>query len=473
MNTFNTPNAVQVATQQNYLASNTIYDIRKPQIGSKEAKVWGSQDVTGLIDLLGGKNYVASSFYRHFEEDRIHAVITANNDGGGNTFFVANADVMNPFPDAVYDPYTALQANAGPLMPVRKHDVLVLPGTDEVQVWVTSVNLGAQSFDVTAFNGAAIPAYDSDVTIINIGNVEPEVGGKMPDTMNFRDDVYYNVTAIQADTFSTTGSALTEMTWVPFTANGVTEYSWFLKGYQSTYKRFRNFREIKGVISKKTTSNSTADAVSPNTPTMTEGILPFAQSYGNNTTYDIGTGLTLDRWNTLITDQVDKNKGATENSEWMGINVRAAIESFIRTEMKNGGISYGAFEGDAKKAVDFGFDSFQTLGYTNHCMTYQLFNDPTLLGADGHNFKYLLMGIPMERGIYKLGDTKEATDVPSLRMNFKKLGNTSREWEEFPLGGTGGVYTTGDDVKSINFRTEFGMECFGKNRFFTVQGLNQ
>jgi len=469
-NTFNTPNVVNVATDRNYIASNTLYDMLKPVIGSAEAKVWGSQDITGLINLLGGENYVSSSVWRHFEEDRIHGLVIGDTSDapGASVAYTSTQSFTFPSSSNQYNPPYD-NADAQTVYNVRKHDVLLVnnAGTS-VQGWVSDVS--GSTFTVKAMAGGTLPT-GTGIVMINIGNAEPEVGGGMPTTINYRDKTYENVAMIQADKFQTTGVGLVEQTWIPFEFNGQTLNCWYLKGCSATYKRFRNFREIKGVVSEKST-NSGANPTSDETPTSTEGLIPFAKSYGNNTTYDIGTGLTLDRWNTLITDQVDKNKGATENSEWMGINVRAAIESFIRTEMKNGGVQYGAFQGDQKKAIDFGFDSFQTLGYTNHCMTYQLFNDPTLLGADGFGYKNLLVGIPMDKGIYKLGDQKESTEVPALRMNLLKLGGVNRGWEEFPLGGTGGVYTSGDDVKSINFRTNFGMEFFGSNRYFTVQGAN-
>jgi hypothetical protein len=105
------PSTVQVATQQNYLASNSLYDLRKPVIDPTEAQIWGTGDITGLMDKLGGKNFVPSSFYRHFETTRLHSIVNASGTTqaalAAVTYTIAAADTINPFPDGVYDPYIA------------------------------------------------------------------------------------------------------------------------------------------------------------------------------------------------------------------------------------------------------------------------------------------------------------------------------------------------------------------------------
>jgi hypothetical protein len=272
-----------------------------------------------------------------------------------------------------------------------------------------------------------------------------------------------------SDTFSTSGTTLGEKLWVDYTWNGKTESKWWFKGSALTYKRMRNFRELKLVAGEKVTSATGVNTYDA-TLVRTEGLIPFCSSYNATTDFNINTGLVLEDWNNIITDQLSKNGGATENSVWAAINVRNQIDGFIRPEMKEGGVQYGAFSGGKSQSVNFGFDSFQTLGYTNHLMTYQAFNNPAALGANGHIYQNLALIIPMNKEIYALGDKKEKTEVPAIRMNFVKQGSDNREWEEFLLGGTGGVYTNGNDSISINFRSHVGFEGFGANRFASLQG---
>lgn len=467
------PSSVQIATQQNYLASNAIYDMRKPVIDPTEAQVWGSGDITGLIDLLGGKNFIPSSFYRHFETTRLHTIVNATGITQAAlapaTYTIVAADNIVNYPDqygtAPFDPYVQFTTVAH-LLPVRAQDVLLFP--NNIFGRVESVNQSEGTFVVYPTGTTDLPTTLSTDNIVNLGasNVE---GGTMPNSMNYRDNVYYNVTQTMNDTFSDSGTSMAEALWITFTNEGVTGNVWYLKGIASTHKRFRNFIEMRNLVSEPVTNTTT---LPDNNYTQTEGLIPFAKSYGNNTTYDIGTGLTLDDYNNLVTDQIDKNKGDVENSQWMGILVRAQIDAFIRTNMQNGGVQFNALGGTEKAYVDFGFSSFRVLGYTFHNMTYQLFNDPTLLGGI-ESYRNLLVGVPMSKDIYKLGDTKEKSTVPPLRINYKKAMNYSREWEEFPTGGANGVYTNNTDLRTINMRSENGIECFGNNRYYTVQGENQ
>ncbi len=466
---FNTPANVQVAGTHNWLGLAGAYSTIVPTIDPSEAKVWGSQDFTGLMDILGGKNYISGISYRHFEEDRINQVInvtgTAGAAGASVTYTVVAGDIMASFPASAVEPYVATGTQVN-LLPVRLNDILVFPnGTQAV---VTVVTPAGPTFVATPTNNGVCPTMGATEEIINLGVSQGE-GKDQPSSFNFRENVYYNFCEIMSDTFATSGTTLGEKLWVDYTWNGKTESKWWFKGCALTYKRMRNFREMKLVAGEKITAATAINAYDA-TLVRTEGLIPFCSSYNGTTTFNINTGLVLDDWNNIITDQLSKNGGATENSVWAAINVRNQIDGFIRPEMKEGGVQYGAFSGGKSQSVNFGFDSFQTLGYTNHLMTYQAFNNPAALGANGHAYQNLALIIPMSKDIYALGEKKEKTEVPSIRMNFVKQGSDNREWEEFLLGGTGGVYTNGNDSISINFRTHVGFEGFGSNRFASLQG---
>jgi hypothetical protein len=201
---------------------------------------------------------------------------------------------------------------------------------------------------------------------------------------------------------------------------------------------------------------------------QTSGLIPFASSFGNNALYDLTTGMTLDDFQNIVTDSIDKNAGATENALYEAINVRKVIDAFIRVEMQNGGVQYNAFGGEKKQYVDFAFDSFCVLDYTFHHKVYQPFNNPTMF-TDKRNFA---MWIPMENNMYKVAGETEKVDVPPMRINYLKQGETSREWIETLTGGAIKAYTNNSDVAQIDFRSENAVEFFGSNRFGTITGQN-
>jgi hypothetical protein len=485
MSIFNTPSGVQVATNTNWIASNALYDMRKPENDTTEVHPWGNQDFTGLIEMFGGKHAVSQILYRHFEEDRLHQIVLADyvsgNTGSANdtiVYNIATTDEMLFPPTTPVEPFVAIgsgfQGTQIYRFPVRVGDILEFPTTG-AQGIVTSVTptavAGTGAFTVVSTNGiaqgATVTATDQ---IINMGPTVGE-GADMPLSYNFREAVYTGMCEQMADAHTTTGRAMAEATWVDFTWKGKTEPLWWFKGQEGTYKRFRNHREVKYVAGQKVVSATGINAYDASL-TRTEGLIPYSTSYNALNTFNTNVGLTLEDWQTIFADQFDKNAGSSEYVVVTSITNRRAIESFIRTEMKAGGVQYGAFKGGEKQAVNFGFDSFQTLGYTSHLMTYQLFNNPTLLGAVGHKYHDLSVFIPTAQDMFALGEKKEKVMVPSMRINYMQVGGYNREWEEFLTGGANGVYTETIDRKQVNFRSDSGMEFFGSNRFGALQGVN-
>lgn len=476
----NLPSTEQVRTEHNWVGSATITSILKPTIDSKEYKIWGNQNITGLFDMLAdGKNPVSSLYFTHFEDNRLHTVVSATGTASGNTnavtFTVVAPYIVNPYPASAVAPYLATGAQTE-LVPVRVGDTLEFPGN--IMGTVIAVNAGAGTFDAIPDSSSvslSLPTTLSTDEIIIRGVTKGEGSEDTTDSLNFTLSEYKNVMEIKTDAHVVTGSASMEFTWVTFTNdNGQTGNLWYYKGQADTKKRMENFRELSLVSGKKVT-NTTSLATYDASLLKTEGLDAFAGSYGNTNTYNIVAGITLEDWNNIITDQIDKNLGATENSVWASIRLRNSIDGFIRPEMKNGGIEYGMFNGEEKQYVNFGFSSFMTLGYTNQLKTYNVFNNPTLLGAAGS--KWLNYGwiIPASREMYLIGEKKEKTEVPSMRMNYVSQapagGSQSREWEEWLTGGTGGVYTNTSDTQKINFRSHYGFEGFGSKNYATLKGI--
>ncbi len=321
----------------------------------------------------------------------------------------------------------------------------------------------------TPTNNGACPTTIASDNIINLG-VSVGEAKNQPSSFQPRSNVYYNMMEIMNDTYETSGTSLGEATYVSFEWKGQTKNVFWYKGQSTTFKRFRNFREMKLLAGEKITGAAAINAYDP-TLTRTEGLIPFCSSYNAVVQFNTNAGLTLEDYQSLIIDSIDKNAGTTEYSVFTSINNRVAIESFIRAEMKEGAIQYNAFGGDKKQYVDFGFDSFQNLGYTSHLFTYQPFNNPTMLGAAGFSYGDLSLFIPMNKEIYMIGEEKQKTEVPPIRVNYVK-NEMNREWEEWLTGGTGGVYTNQTDSIAINFRSHAGFEGFGSNRFLSLQGVN-
>lgn len=477
---FSTPSEVQVATQSNWVASNSVYDQRKPYIDAKEAKVWGSQDITGLVEVLGGgKNYVEANFGRHMEEDRLHTIIHATGTTqaalGAVTYTLVAGDTITSFPP-VSLPYIATGTAGFPslapatLVPVRKHEVLVFPG--DIRGKVTDVS-GA-TFTVTPTGSTDLPTTISTDEIWSLGVSTPEGFKEQIDSNNWREHVVYWNSEIMADAHESTGTAMVQATWIPFTApDGRTMYNWWFKGQMGAFKQFRNYRELKWVFGEAVTNSTTLNLNYSAQYQQVTGLIPFAGSFGNTPTYDLTTGLTLQDFETLIIDTLSKNAGATENCLYESISLKSLFGSFLRVEMQNGGVQYNQLGGkDAYVSLDY--ESFKVLGYTFHDKVYSVFNDPTLAGAVGSKYRNFGFIAPMENNMYQCVEKKEKVECPPMRINYLKQGNVSREWIETLTGGAiGAGYTNNGDYAKVDMRSENSPEFFGANRWATLTGVNQ
>jgi hypothetical protein len=467
---FTQPSEVQVATSSNWLASNSVFDMRKIVMDSKEAKSWGSQDITGLFEKLGGVNYVANNFGRHTEEDRLHMVIHATGTTqaalGAVTYTLVAADTITSYP-GVYDPYIAA-GTTSTLVPVRVHEVLVFPGDIRGKVTAVSTN----TFTVTPTGSTDLPTTIATDEIWSLGlSVYEGFEGDLTSN-NWRENVVKWKSEIMVDMHKSTGTAMVQETWVSFEFQGKMMHSWWFKGQQNAFKQFRNYREMKWVLGEAVTNSTTLATNYSAQYSQVSGLIPFAESFGNTPTYDLTTGMTLDDFQTIVIDNLNKNAGATENALYESISFKKVIDSFIRVEMQNGGVQYNAFGGDSKQYVNFGFSSFKVLDYTFHNKVYELFNNPTLAGAIGSRYRNFGFWVPMENNMYKVDGQTEKVDCPPMRVNYLKLGNNNREWRERLTGGAIAAYTNAKDVAQIDFLSENSPEFFGANRYGTIEGQN-
>lgn len=468
---FTVPSEVQVATQSNWVASNAVFDMRKIVMDPRETKSWGSQDITGLFEKIGGKNYVANNFGRHLEEDRLNMVIHATGTTvgalGAVVYTLVAGDTITGFP-GVYDPYIAA-GTTSTLVPVRVHEILVFPGN--IRGKVTAVS--GSTFTCIPLGTTDLPTVVATDELWSLGLSVPEGFEGEITSNNWRENVVKWKTEIMRDMHKSTGTAMVQETWISFEFEGKTMYSWWFKGQQNAFKQFRNKREMRWVLGEAVTNSTTLATGYSAQYAQTSGLVPFAQSFGNNMVYDLTTGITLDEFQNNTIDNVNKNAGATENALYEDINLKKAIDDFLRTIFQNGGIQYNAL-GGAEAYANLGFKSFVVLNYTWHEKVYELFNDPTQAGALGSAYKNFGFWVPLENNMYVVDGSKEKVDCPPMRVNYLKLGDKSREWNEIMNGGfpLGNQNTNSTDTIQIDFLSENAVELFGANRFGTITGEN-
>jgi len=472
-----TPSIAQAATTHNWVGSaQLLQSALKPQYDNELYRRYGDQNMVGLTALLGGMKPVAGLEYLHSEEDWMHELIfvAANNTvysaGALGTYTIASGYQFT-YPTSPVSPY--ISSTSTVTNPLIVNQVIEFP--NGVQAIVASVTYSTGVF--TAYPRIAtdvMPTTTVTDEITIMGNQKGEESTTLAGR-NFRTILYKNSMQNMDGSAKVTGNAMAEQIWFQVPGiGGKMGYLWYYMQQLTEYQRVRNEREVQLVTGKKTTNTTFANVAGNETNVSTEGLIPFIESYGNITTYNTISGITLQDFENMVITQLDRNMGADENALYLSISLETLIDRFIRIEMKEGGVTYNTFSGVDGKAqsVNFGFDSFESQQYTFHKKRYNLFNYPKLLGANGHKYKDLGMVIPMDKKVRTVGYEGKSTSLPNITVNYQSQknagGNYSRDWEEWLTGGANGIYTENVDRVQMNWRTTVGFEGYGPNRFAEI-----
>ena len=438
------PSAFRVATTENYV--NTL-NVHMPEVAEDFVSRYGDQSLTGLLESIGAHAPTAQRKFEHYEDDFIHQNFSVK--VGVTVLQTATTITMA---DADSDDGTA----TGNFF-LRVGDVVMSP-LGELALCVARP--ATNTANLVAYN-AAWTATTTSQRLIIIGN-EWEEGTNQPTGITPVSNHYYNYTMIMKESFDVTGSEATNKTWfkVDDPATGQSGYLWYLKGEADTYKRFQDYMELMMLLGQSATNTGLS---SFNT---TEGLLPFIENKGQS--MDLGSAsITMADFDAIV-KSLDKYRGAKEYAMYCGINLSLDIDDLLAAQgaYAAGGANYGTFQNNKNMALNLGFNSFSRGGYTFHKKTYDVFNHPKLLGADGMNYSGYGICIPMDTQ----KDAKSGEKIPSLRIRYKAANGYSREMEHWLTGSAvlKNKTNTEDNLKS-HYRTERGFEGFAANRYMLIK----
>lgn len=465
------PAAFATRADYNFVSA---YNIHKPSVDSQEYKVLGNQLITGLLDMVGNKKGVSNALYYWFEEQRlmpkIKATCSAGSTGAAVTFTVVAASDLE------------INQNASPYggtpvvkykMPVRANDLILIKpssgtvnASSYVRAIVTSVTAptasGNGTFSATPIDSTdTIPAVTADEIII-YGNAHGE-GSAQPTGMQMEASRKSNNLQIIKDTHQITGTEKDIVLWTKIVGeNGKVGYTWSLKGESAAYRRFLNLRESNLLLSDNLSSTSLSDtyATADAPLKMTKGLVPFCLG-GVSQTYSSVTGFTMADAKTMV-KELDKNKGSKENLLMAGIELSIQIDEELRDALTGGSITYGNFNFDSEKMVNFAFSKFKIGEYTFVKKTYDAFNDLQGMGASGYGFPFEGMVIPMD----SQKDAKSGEKVPSICLRYLENPDTG-ESREMVVKAVSllEVGDTGQDLFEVRYLSEIGFQGFGQERF--------
>jgi hypothetical protein len=442
-----TPSAVRQATSYNYVSTADLVNggttanlIHQRDVDEQLIKRYGDQGITGLLELHGAKKECTNNLFEHYEEDFIHNGFTADVAAatGNQGTLTINGD------DDTAAGYTALRV--GDLIQNAGGNMYLVQSRTNDLTWMVQL-VGTAETATLASSEFAI-----------IGNAWAE-GKSQPDGLTPRVHHYQNYTQIIKETFEVTGSEATNITYIK-TDGG---YLWYLKGESDTHKRFQDYCELVCVLGPNGAGAETVDTGNGGDRVyLTEGLLPFIEAKGQS--MDLGSSaITMADFDAAV-KSLDKYRGAKEMALYAGINLSLDIDDLLAAQgaYASGGANYGTFANNKDMALNLGFNSFSRGGYTFHKKTYDLFNHPALLGADGFNYNGYGMCIPMDSS----KDAKSGAKIPSLRMRYKAANGYSREMEHWLTGSAVLKNKTNQtDTLQCNYRSERGFEGFAPNRF--------
>ena len=458
------PTSVKLATQDNYVSAltSTALAMHKRDVDEHFVKRYGNQGITGLLELVGAKKECTQTTFSHYEEAFIHNSVKLTGDGtwgtGEETLTYTTEDNTDATGDTSID-------GTNTDTPVRVGDLLMNPNGE--LLYVTEV-AGTESTGTNgqvkgySISGSAFTcAADSVVRWSIVGNTFAE-NSDQPAALLPRVHSYENNVMIIKESFEVSGTEATNVIYFKVDNEKMgSGYLWYLKGEADTYKRFLDFCELQLIVGVKNEGNAAISSVRG-----TEGLLDFIANKGQ--TMDLGaSSVTMADFDAVV-KSLDKYRGAKEMALYAGIDLSLDIDDLLAAQgaYASGGANYGTFSNNKNMALNLGFNSFSRGGYTFHKKTYDLFNHPKLMGADGFNFPGYGICIPMDTQ----RDAKSGSKIPSLRIRYKAANGYSREMEHWLTGSAVLKNKTNseDNLKS-HYRTERGFEGFAPNRFMLIK----
>lgn len=447
----------------------STYDMINLDKSGALVKGFGSQRLTGLMDMFGMKEKTTSQVYYWYEEDRIQPKIKATcsaGSAGAAVTFTLDATSYNTITYNTPSAYNATTTEKG--MPVRAGDVIAIKpasGTVSastlVKAYVYSVNDSAATFVAYPLDSAdSIPAVATADEIIIFTNAHGE-GSNQPLGLVSSTTQRSNNVQIFKENYKITGTAKALRTY--FTIDGK-DYFW-MKGESDTYTRFLNFRE-GGLLYNDNFSNTTVQTLLANNGNpimMTQGLIPTILDRGNVYNYSSVTGMTIADFEDMIIT-LDTQKGSKRNTLFTGIELDLQIDRELRDQFKNGGVSYGTFSMDAEKAVNLGFTTFKIGDYTFDKKCLDAFNDLQTFGASGYNFKNEAIVIPGE----KVSDPGNGLNVNPISLRYLETPGENREMITTPVD-LRKVGDNGTDALEMRYISEVGLKTAAANRMFYVK----
>lgn len=430
------PSATKVPTPLNYLGSDDFDFLNQymPELYNKIHDRFGSQDITGMLELLGKEMPFASDNIKWTEEGRLTQLATAVTRAGN--VFTSVAHTFRPNETIVVRDATGANQRQGLITAVTDDTFTALCG--DVAGW-------------TAVGTTALVIYaDSN-------EFKKKTAG-MSQSLNSQVEYFDQSPVIVKEMIDESGSNLAQITWLEITdSNGGTGYVWYFKNYKDTEKRFKNAIETKLIKGKRWAGDLAAAGYQG-----TQGLFDaFAE--GNNFE---GPATDMDDYDSII-DRANAQGMIAQNYIYGTSALIRGIDDMLYGQAE-ASLGWGAFDNNKEIALNLGFSGFKRGGYEFYHSQWRYLDNPTTEGSN--------IGASKTHGIIFPSGSKNVYDVikgesasqPMLHVRFRSNNKTNRKYKMAVTGFEVGNSTI-DELRT-DFLTERALIVLGRNNTFLMRG---
>ena len=405
----------------------SLYDlVNKPDNRDALIKTYGSQGITGFLQLVGAvKAQATADEVQYWEEERLHK--KANFSTVSGVYSAGSGDVL------------------------RANDVVLLDdGTRAFASYDASTGV-TTIVDIATGSAVADATYEVPV----IGNLYAQGSDQPSEFLESGIVKRTNPFMIMKEVYSVTGSQATNIGWIDL-GNG--DYRWYMKSEADQRQRFMDKREMMMLLGQRADSSLGLAG--------SEGYFSAIEDRGLVQAGLINTIAEVDD----IVKIFDQQGAASEYALYVNREQDLAIDDMLAAGQLASGTAattvgaaaFGSFSNSPETAINLGFRSFARGGYTFHKHDWKLLNDPTLLA--GSVFKGV--AVPMAQ----VADAKTGDKAPALEMNFKAANGYSREMEHWMVGSILGASNATKDNVEFHYRSEMNLITRAANRHLLIKG---
>ena len=402
----------------------SLYDlVNKPDNRDALIKTYGSQGITGFLQLVGAvKAQATADEVTYWEEERLHKKASFTTASG--VYTGAAGDIL------------------------RANDVVLL--ADGTRAFASESAGVITMVDIETGSAIADGTYEVPV----IGNLYAQGSDQPTEFLESGIVKRTNPFMIMKEVYSVTGSQATNIGWIDL-GNG--DYRWYLKSEADQRQRFMDKREMMMLLGQRADASLGLDG--------SEGYFSAIEDRGLVQSGLINTIGEVDD----IVKIFDQQGASSEYALYVNRAQDLAIDDMLAAgqlatgtaDTTVGAAAFGSFSNSKETAINLGFRSFARGGYTFHKHDWKLLNDPTLLA--GSVFKGV--AVPMAQ----VADAKTGDKAPALEMNFKAANGYSREMEHWMVGSILGASNATKDNVEFHYRSEMNLITRAANRHLLIK----